>query len=152
MKPEEQGGEGEVEHKRFALLLAANDSDYVKKVYGGYFNVFVQAFGDEGEAWDLFRVVEGEFPRMDELYKYDGFVVSGSPSDAYGNDLWILQLCLLLQTLDAMRKKVLGVCFGHQVSQNGSDPLHLDNYDQISCFSIGISSQLQLQSFGVDYY
>ncbi|OWM89978.1 hypothetical protein CDL15_Pgr012615 [Punica granatum] len=101
--------------KRYALLLAARDSDYVKKVYGGYFNVFVSAFAEEGERWDLFRVVEGEFPEMSELDKYDGFVVSGSPYDAYGNDYWILKLCFLLQTLYAMEKKVLGICFGHQV-------------------------------------
>lgn len=34
--------------KRYALLLAARDSDYVKKVYGGYFNVFLSAFAEEG--------------------------------------------------------------------------------------------------------
>ncbi|KAI3444069.1 hypothetical protein Pfo_000734 [Paulownia fortunei] len=101
--------------KRYALLLAARDSDYVKKVYGGYFNVFVEALGDEGEKWDLFRVVEGEFPEMDELSNYEGFVVSGSPHDAYGHEYWILELCFLLQTLFAMQKKVLGICFGHQV-------------------------------------
>ncbi|CAA7408132.1 unnamed protein product [Spirodela intermedia] len=101
--------------KRFALLLAAPDSDYVTKMYGGYFDVFVEAFGEEGEMWDLFRVVEGEFPDSEELAKYDGYVVSGSPADAYGDDLWILGLCFLLQTLDAMKKKILGVCFGHQL-------------------------------------
>ncbi|WOK94364.1 hypothetical protein Cni_G03066 [Canna indica] len=103
------------EAKRFALLLACKDSDYVKKMYNGYFNVFVQAFRNEGENWDLFRVVEGEFPEMENLDKYDGFIVSGSPHNAYGDDLWILRLCFLLQTLDAMRKKVLGICFGLQV-------------------------------------
>ncbi|XP_065851239.1 gamma-glutamyl peptidase 5-like [Euphorbia lathyris] len=103
------------EEKRYALLLAAKDSDYVKEVYGGYFNVFIEAFGEEGERWDLFRVVDGEFPDMDQLHLYDGFVVSGSPFDAYGNDFWILNLCFLLQTLDGMHKKVLGICFGHQV-------------------------------------
>ncbi|GLT73528.1 hypothetical protein SLA2020_453790 [Shorea laevis] len=101
--------------KRYALLLAAKDSDYVKKVYGGYFNVFLAAFGEEGEMWDLYRVIEGEFPDINDLQNYDGFVISGSPCDAYGNDYWILKLCLLLQTLDAMEKKVLGICFGHQV-------------------------------------
>ena len=108
----------EDQEKRFALLLAAEDSDYVKKMYGGYFSVFLQAFGDERETWDLFRVVEGEFPNMEDLSKYDGFVVSGSPHDAYGDDLWILELCFLLQTLEAMQKRVLGVCFGHQVSES----------------------------------
>ncbi|KAI3811361.1 hypothetical protein L1987_21082 [Smallanthus sonchifolius] len=111
------GIEGECK-RRYALLLAARDSEYVKKVYGGYFNVFVAAFGEEEEQkerWDMYRVVDGEFPDMNELQGYDGFVVSGSPYDAYGDDNWILELCFLLQTLDSMQKKVLGICFGHQV-------------------------------------
>nr|GEX53114.1 gamma-glutamyl peptidase 5-like [Tanacetum cinerariifolium] len=106
--------EGEYKQK-YALLLAARDSEYVKRVYGGYFNVFVAAFGDEEERWDLYRVVDGEFPDMNDLQDYDGFVISGSPYDAYGNESWILKLCFLLQTLDFMQKKVLGICFGHQV-------------------------------------
>lgn len=106
------GIEGE---RRYALLQAARDSEYVKKMYGGYLNVYVAAFGEQGDRWDLFRVVEGEFPHASDLQNYDGFVVSGSPYDAYGNDYWILELCFLLQTLDAMQKKVIGICFGHQV-------------------------------------
>ncbi|KAI4335507.1 hypothetical protein L6164_014146 [Bauhinia variegata] len=101
--------------RRYGLLQAAKDSDYVKKGYGGYFNVYVEAFGEEGERWDLFRVYDGEFPDFNDLHKYDGFVISGSASDAFGNDYWILKLFFLLQTLDAMQKKVLGICFGHQV-------------------------------------
>lgn len=113
--------------KRYALLLAARDSDYVKKLYGGYFNVFVDALGEEGERWDLFRVVEGDFPDMNELENYEAFVVSGSPYDAYGDDNWILQLCFLLQTLVSMQKKVLGICFGHQVSQEHCTIINLQH-------------------------
>uniref|UniRef100_A0A7N1A4D5 Glutamine amidotransferase domain-containing protein n=1 Tax=Kalanchoe fedtschenkoi TaxID=63787 RepID=A0A7N1A4D5_KALFE len=101
--------------KRFALLLAVRDSEYVKRVYGVYFNVFTSAFGREGEQWDLYRVVDGDFPNKDELHLYDGFVISGSPYDAYGDDKWIVELCQLIRALDAMEKKVLGICFGHQV-------------------------------------
>lgn len=109
MKSELGGG------RRYGLLQAAKDSEYVKKVYGGYLNVYVSAFGEEGERWDLFRVYDGEFPDFTELHKYDGFVVTGSAHDAYSNDYWVLKLCFLLQTLDAMEKKLLGICFGHQV-------------------------------------
>ncbi|XP_022852719.1 gamma-glutamyl peptidase 5-like isoform X1 [Olea europaea var. sylvestris] len=101
--------------RRFALLMAARNSDYVKKVYGGYFNVFVEALAGEGEKWDLFRVVDGEFPHMDDLHNYEGFAISGSPHDANGDEYWILELCYLLKTLFTMQKKVLGICFGHQV-------------------------------------
>lgn len=84
-----------------------------------YLTVMRQSFWEEtGEKWDLYRVVESEFPETSELDKYDGFVVSGSPYDAYGSEGWILKLCLLLQTLYTMEKKVLGICFGHQVKFN----------------------------------
>ncbi|KAL1210528.1 Gamma-glutamyl peptidase 3 [Cardamine amara subsp. amara] len=101
--------------KRFALFLAALDSDFVKKTYGGYFHVFVSTFGDEGEQWDLFRVINGEFPDEKDLDKYDGFVISGSPHDAFGDADWIVKLCSVCHKLDQMKKKVLGICFGHQI-------------------------------------
>ena len=100
---------------RYALLMAAHDSEYVLKKYGGYLHVFVAAFGDAGETWDVYRAIDGELPAPDEVECYDGFVISGSPHDAYADDLWILRLCRLVRALHGMRKRVLGVCFGHQV-------------------------------------
>ncbi|GMY30329.1 gamma-glutamyl peptidase 5 [Fagus crenata] len=43
--------------KRFAVLLCAEDSDYMKKMYGGYFRVFVRMLAEEGETWDVYRVI-----------------------------------------------------------------------------------------------
>ncbi|KAG9156742.1 hypothetical protein Leryth_020918 [Lithospermum erythrorhizon] len=101
--------------RKFGLLLACKDSDYVKKMYGGYFNVFVQALAEEGEIWDLYRVVDGEFPDFVGLHMYDGFVISGSPYDAYSDECWIQKLCSLVQLLHLMETKIMGICFGHQV-------------------------------------
>lgn len=101
--------------KRFAVLLCADDSEYVKKMYGGYFGVFVRMLEEEGESWDVYKVARGEFPNDDELVLYDGFVITGSCSDAHGNDTWVGELLNLLNKLNNMNKKILGVCFGHQV-------------------------------------
>ncbi|KAM0943713.1 putative glutamine amidotransferase [Dioscorea sansibarensis] len=102
--------------RRYALLLCAEESDYVKKVQGGYLQVFVRLLGDKDERWDLFRAVRGELPRGDdEIGMYDGFVISGSCNDAHGDDLWIRDLIRLLKRLDSLEKKVLGICFGHQI-------------------------------------
>ncbi|XP_022866872.1 gamma-glutamyl peptidase 5-like [Olea europaea var. sylvestris] len=101
--------------KKFAVLHCADDSDYVKKLYGGYFGIFVRMLGEEGETWDVYKVAKEEFPEDNEIGEYDGFVITGSCSDAHGNDLWISKLVALLKKLDAMKKKVLGICFGHQV-------------------------------------
>ncbi|KAJ8572481.1 hypothetical protein K7X08_008992 [Anisodus acutangulus] len=104
-----------MEGKKFAVLLCAEDSEYVKKKYGGYFGVFVRMLGEEGETWDVFQVAHGEFPTDDEIGEFDGFVITGSCNDAHGNDLWICKLLNLLKKLDSMKKKVLGICFGHQI-------------------------------------
>ncbi|KAG8368586.1 hypothetical protein BUALT_Bualt15G0060900 [Buddleja alternifolia] len=101
--------------QKFAVLLCADDSDYVKKIYGGYYGVFVRMLKEDGETWEVFKVARGEFPSDDEIADYEGFVITGSCNDAHGNDLWICKLLILLKKLDAMNKKVLGVCFGHQI-------------------------------------
>ncbi|RVW91040.1 Gamma-glutamyl peptidase 5 [Vitis vinifera] len=100
--------------KRFAVLLCAEDSEYVKKKYGGYYGVFVKMLGEEGEKWDVYRVALGQFPDDDEIGGYSGFVITGSCSDAHADELWICRLIDLLKKLDIMKKKVLGICFGHQ--------------------------------------
>ncbi|KAJ8768913.1 hypothetical protein K2173_023908 [Erythroxylum novogranatense] len=101
--------------KRYAVLLCLEDTEYVKKKYGGDFGLFVGMLSEAGERWEVYRVACGEFPADDVLESYDGFVITGSCNDAHGNDLWICKLIILLKKLDSMQKKILGICFGHQV-------------------------------------
>lgn len=105
----------EMEPQKFALLLCCEDTDYIKRSYGGYYGVFTNMLKEEGETWDLYNVSKHDFPADSELGEYDGFVISGSCSDAHGNDLWILELVNLLMKLVVLKKRILGICFGHQV-------------------------------------
>ncbi|KAK4271332.1 hypothetical protein QN277_020041 [Acacia crassicarpa] len=108
--------ERSMEGKRYAVLLCAEDSEYVRKKYGGYFGVFIRMLAEEGETWDVYKVVSGEFPEDDGgLDLYDGFVITGSCNDAHGNDAWIHRLIALIRKLHSMKKKILGICFGHQI-------------------------------------
>ncbi|KAM0061959.1 putative glutamine amidotransferase [Helianthus debilis subsp. tardiflorus] len=100
---------------RFAVLLCAEDTDYVKKKYGGYLGVFLRMLAEEGELWDVFHVASGNFPDEKQTQLYDGFVITGSCNDAHGDDAWIIELLNLVNKLDSMNKKILGVCFGHQI-------------------------------------
>ncbi|XP_028754067.1 gamma-glutamyl peptidase 5-like [Neltuma alba] len=104
-----------MEERRYAVLMCAEESEYVRKRYGGYYGVFVTMLAEEGERWDVYRVARGEYPPDEEVELYDGFVITGSCNDAHGNDAWVRELLTFLKKLDSMRKKVLGVCFGHQI-------------------------------------
>ena len=99
----------------YAVLQCGEDSAYVRDAYGGYFNVFRALLEEGGERWRVYRAVRGELPTEDEAAGIDGFVVSGSCSDAHADDPWILALLGLIRRQHAAGKRVLGVCFGHQV-------------------------------------
>ncbi|VFQ78243.1 unnamed protein product [Cuscuta campestris] len=144
--------------KKFAVLLCAEDPEYVKKKYGGYFGVFVRMLAEEGETWAVFHVARGEFPADDDAGKFDGYVITGSCHDAHADDAWICSLLHLLAKLDAMKKKVLGICFGHQILGRalggkieratagwdiGVTPIHISS----SSFSSSLFSSLKLPEF-----
>jgi GMP synthase-like glutamine amidotransferase len=64
----------------------------------------------EFEVWDI---EEGEFPTT--LDGIDGFIITGSKSSVYDDKPWIRSLEALVRELYEARKKVIGICFGHQL-------------------------------------
>ncbi|GBG66428.1 hypothetical protein CBR_g61471 [Chara braunii] len=104
---------------RFAVLITGYPPKPVAELIGGegsegYDRLFIDMLRDPGEHWDVFRVVDGEFPSEEDWDLYDGFVLTGSGKDAHGSDPWIQQLANMLVKLNDERRKILGVCFGHQ--------------------------------------
>ncbi|KAH7297585.1 hypothetical protein KP509_25G002500 [Ceratopteris richardii] len=100
---------------QFAILLAGHGTEYVRETYGGVPTLIKNLLSDVDEVWDTFRVVDGEFPSDADLYKYEGFVVTGSCEDAHGSTQWVLDLCEVIRKVHRMNRKLLGICFGHQV-------------------------------------
>ena len=64
----------------------------------------------EFQTWD---VESGELPT--DLDAADGFIITGSKSSAYDDKEWIRALENFIQRIHASRRKLLGICFGHQV-------------------------------------
>ena len=62
--------------------------------------------------WD---VEAGIHPSEGEIDSVDGFIITGSKSSVYDDKSWIRDLEGLIQTLHAKRKKMVGICFGHQI-------------------------------------
>ncbi|MDJ0752178.1 MAG: type 1 glutamine amidotransferase [Ardenticatenaceae bacterium] len=99
-----------------------------------------------------FRVTEGDFPST--AAGFDGYLITGSPSGAYEEYPWIQMLSEFILQARAADKKLVGICFGHQIlaqalggrvekSQNGWGlGLHaLDFYDPPSWMAQDIPSR-----------
>jgi GMP synthase-like glutamine amidotransferase len=60
-----------------------------------------------------YKVAQGEWPQsIDEC---EVWLITGSPKAAYDPDPWIEELKKFVVRLDAHKKKLIGICFGHQV-------------------------------------
>jgi GMP synthase-like glutamine amidotransferase len=102
---------------RFAVLLTGHASPFTEHKYGGYGRLLVDLLRDGSDSWDIIPVLDDALiPPLPDLDRYHGFVISGSKADAHADDPWILRLCQTLRDLHLRRKKLLGICFGHQVS------------------------------------
>jgi len=55
----------------------------------------------------------GDFP--EDLDGYDFYITTGSKTGVYEDKPWIRQLIHFVRQLDRQRKKLIGICFGHQV-------------------------------------
>ena len=61
----------------------------------------------------VYDVEAGEYPvDIDEV---DAYLITGSKSSVYEDQRWIAELMAFIRTLNARQKKVLGICFGHQL-------------------------------------
>jgi len=66
--------------------------------------------------FETFDVVEGQYPFAAD--HFDGYFIMGSKASVYDSDSWITQLGKYVQELHADQKKLVGICFGHQLLAN----------------------------------
>lgn len=99
---------------KYAILLAGDTTVDGK---GNFADMFLKLLRDEGaeEEWRVFAACEGELPTAEQLAEFDGFVVTGSVADAFGDDDWLVSLRKTVWAAMEAKKQVLGVCFGHQL-------------------------------------
>jgi len=57
--------------------------------------------------------MEGIYPESPD--ECDGYIITGSKSSVYDSDEWITKLRDYVRNLASHRKKMVGICFGHQL-------------------------------------
>ena len=85
--------------------------------FGEYPDMFERLVlaADPSATFSVWDVEEGVYPSDSDVDTVDGFIITGSKSSAYDDKEWIRNLERLVQELHAKRKKMVGICFGHQV-------------------------------------
>ncbi|MGI9135283.1 MAG: glutamine amidotransferase-related protein [Rhodoferax sp.] len=99
------------------LCILDNDNldAHLAPSYHSFGSMFIRLFDSVGANWtvDVFKTTRGEYPeRFDD---YQAVLLTGSHADAFSDLPWVVELRRRVSELLAQRKKLVGVCFGHQL-------------------------------------
>lgn len=96
------------------LVANTDESDFAQNwpKDGEKFRSLLQPLRPEW-TFEAVLVKDGVFP--ESLERFDGFVITGSPASAAGDEPWILKLMDVVRDIDRKKIPTVGVCFGHQV-------------------------------------
>ena len=100
---------------RIGILETDTLDPVIKEKYGSYAEMFQSLFlsVDDQLAFKIYPVIEGKYPKnMDEC---DAYLITGSKASAYDNEPWIKHLRDYIVALHEHKKKLIGICFGHQI-------------------------------------
>jgi len=99
------------------LCILENDSlnPAVEPLYQGYGAMFERLLRNAGATgrFDIFNTVRGDYPASFD--GYDAVLLTGSRADAFSQEPWVLTLRQKVEQLLKQGKKLVGICFGHQL-------------------------------------
>ena len=83
--------------------------------FGEYPDMFIALLGrvDPELEFAVYDVEQGEYPA--DIDEVDAYLITGSKSSVYEDKPWIATLIEFVRELDRRRKKIVGICFGHQL-------------------------------------
>ncbi len=85
------------------------------KEFGQYPEMFSKIFWsvDPNIKFQTYEVQFDDYPL--ELNECDAYLITGSKASSYDDIPWVHALKMFIQQLHANKKKLIGVCFGHQI-------------------------------------
>lgn len=101
------------------MKLCILDNDILEgtlaATYTSFGAMFIRLFEETGADWTMvvFNTQLGQYP--DSFDDFDAVLLTGSGADSFSDDAWVIELRRVVTELLAARKKMVGVCFGHQL-------------------------------------
>ena len=100
---------------RIGILKTDTVRDDLVEEFGEYPDMFQSLLGqvDPDLEFVVYDVENGQYPEsIDEV---DAYLMTGSKSSVYEDKAWIHRLSDFVRDLHARQKKLIGICFGHQM-------------------------------------
>ena len=101
----------------FKVCILDNDNldPAVADTYVSYGAMTEKMFAAAGVPWrfERFNTTRGEYPASFDAY--DAVLLTGSKADSFSDEPWVRTLRECTSELLEKRKKLLGICFGHQL-------------------------------------
>jgi GMP synthase-like glutamine amidotransferase len=99
------------------ILEADPALEPLRNEFGNYVKMFTNLLneGAEGRSLDFrtYNVLDFQYPvNLDEC---DGYIITGSRASVYDDEEWIHKLEHFVIQLHDAKKKLVGICFGHQL-------------------------------------
>jgi GMP synthase-like glutamine amidotransferase len=101
------------------MKLCILDNDILEgplgETYSSFGAMFIRLFQGVGADWsmDVFKTQQGQYP--DSFDAYDAVLLTGSRADSFSDEPWVVELRARVTELLRQQKKMVGVCFGHQL-------------------------------------
>ena len=83
--------------------------------FGEYPDMFIALLGraDPTLEFAVYDVEHGQYPT--DINEVDAYLITGSKAGVYEDKPWIATLMAYVRELHQQRKKLVGICFGHQM-------------------------------------
>jgi len=98
---------------KIGILQSGHSPDALIEQTGDYGDLFTAMLVDDGLTFEVYSVVDGDFPSGPEAA--EGWLITGSRYGAYEDHEWIPPLEDLIRAINARALPMIGVCFGHQI-------------------------------------
>jgi len=100
---------------KIAILQCDSVLEKFQSRFGDYPEMIERMFDgvDPLLSFDTYDCRQNQLP--EDISKYDFYITTGSKASVYENLVWVQQLIEFVRRLDNNQKKLIGICFGHQI-------------------------------------